>query len=225
MSIIYSSSFETEPSLASIFDTQVGTTLSFDSTHVYSGSRALKIHEVGAASASIKSLPANPGRVFCYRWGVYVTGFPLSATQNLVVIDGALVNCVISVNLAGNIRCQWPGGTTITGPVLPVNQYSVVDMLVDTSGTTYSCQWKVNGVAQTISTSAVQASGEDQVDYKIANSGANTYDYWHDMLVIANDGSVFPLPDPTVAPIVIPGNQIVIPTPAIPAMLHAMVST
>lgn len=198
MSVIYSSSFESPEALASIFGTQVGSTAAFDVGHIYSGARAIKVHQIGSASGSIRPLPANPGRVFCFRFGIYPVATPAANEQIAQITAG--VNFIVKHLATGVLSVNWTGGSATAFGAMPLNQYNLIDLLIDTSGTTYTANWRVNGVAQPVSSSPVQAAGSDQTAFVIANGGANTIDYWYDVLAIGNTAGDYPLSDPVIPP-------------------------
>jgi hypothetical protein len=183
-------SFETF-SLAQIFDVQVGTTASLDTTHARTGSQAVKIHQTGTANASIRSINSLP--IVVGRFAFWIASNPSATLQQGQCLGG--VNAVFQISTAGIQTAGFTGATVASGITVTDGAWHVIDFRVDLRGSTYLMDWMVDGVAQTQAT--IAAAGARVVSqFKFASSGAVTIDYWLDDWQLSDDWGSYPLADP-----------------------------
>lgn len=191
MSTIIWEDFEGGRTLAEIFTGGVGSTASFDGTHVNDGVQALKISQTGTASGSKIDLPAGlrdlVGRIYF--------DFPSapSGTVVFVNIDVGTASAFFRFRSNSISQVAWQGGGSQSGDALLVDAFNVLDFWIDANGANPTIHWRLNGVDQTPLNGAA-ASG-DITQAKLATTGAVTIDYWLDSLRLDDDPATYPLPD------------------------------
>lgn len=94
----------------------------------------------------------TPNRVW-FGFPMRITGAGSGDTNvcQIVPVTGASLRIFVD---AGEVLSAFftAGGATVAGPTLAIDTWYWVELIVDFSTTTYTCTWRVNGVAQTTAT-------------------------------------------------------------------------
>lgn len=85
----------------------------------------------------------------------------------------------------------WAGGSTFDGPVVVADTWYHIDMLVDATSNPHSLSWRVNGVAQTGTTTAFAAGTVSS--WALGRVDAVTGTYHFDDAVVSNAAADYPL--------------------------------
>lgn len=85
----------------------------------------------------------------------------------------------------------WAGGSTIDGPVVTFDTWYQIDMLIDATSNPHSLSWRVNGVAQTGTTTAFAAGTVSTWALGRVDAVSGTYHF--DDVVLANTAAEYPL--------------------------------
>lgn len=189
MAAFFTDALDGSVALATLFDAAVGSTISFDNG-------AVLIHQTGTADASKRNLPAGT-RTLAFRILFYAPANP-SAALNLVRVStpsSGTTGGILRMATNGRLQALWNGGTAQSSAVgaITLGSWNVLDGLFVTTGTTYTIDARINGVALTQATIADTAHDMATVD--LAQSGAATIDYrfaWMSMSVASAD---YPLPE------------------------------
>jgi hypothetical protein len=85
----------------------------------------------------------------------------------------------------------WAGGSTIDGPVVTFDTWYQIDMLIDATSNPHSLSWRVDGVAQTGTTTAFAAGTVASWELGRVDAVSGTYHF--DDAVLANTAGEYPL--------------------------------
>lgn len=193
--IFYRTSFETESAVSDIFDITAGSTASLDTAQQHSGAKSLLIHQTGTAAPSTKDLPYDVQQCVGRVW-FYLPANP-SATLSIIRTStpaAATSGCILRITTAGKLQILFNGGTSQTSAAsFNLNAWNSIDWLIDTSGTTYTLDAKLNGVALTQAT--ISDAQHPQEDLRVAFGGNITLDFWYDQLKLSDRAADYPLTD------------------------------
>jgi hypothetical protein len=96
------------------------------------------------------------------------------------------------LDTSGHACIDFEGAIVQTGPVITDSAWHLVDMLYDSSGTTYSVTWYVDGVAQTQATLAGQ-SASDWLLIRVGSASTTTSTFWISDSVASVTSGDFPI--------------------------------
>ena len=188
------------------FEHQRKTTANFDSTHglwtAVSNSGAitfpagrtgvsLKLVQDGVTATSITTtdLPGSQQRVISFWFWVPSAPSVTSALFSATETGGANQIWDFIVNTSGQIQGRTRFPAYQTGPVISDNAWHRLDFWVDSSGTTYTMKWRVDGVAQTDSTSAGQVARTPVRMIFGSNTATHTLTVEFDDFMAADNGA------------------------------------
>ena len=161
-----------------------------DATHVKSGSYALKF----AASANTASLrkAGIPGstRLVNVRFWIYATTAPGAEVR---LFETSVSSRYLSLQPDGKLQIYDTESTS----TLPLNEFVAVDLKIDTSANPHTYTWKINGTAQTSTTSADAAVDITSLYFGVTSSATATF--WYDDIAVSYTAGDYPIPAGTVS--------------------------
>jgi hypothetical protein len=112
---------------------------------------SMKVIESGAAQcrAILGDLPASQQRTWSFYFRIPSAPSIKSDMWSVAITGGASGCGVLKINTNGTIELSISGAGPQTGPNVADNAWHRVDMWLDSSGTTHTIQWRIDGSAQT----------------------------------------------------------------------------
>jgi hypothetical protein len=167
-----------------------GSVMSVDSAVKRSGNYSLKCTEVGVASYVTWNL-ATPA-VITARFYIRFASLPASGIKLFWDMRVTAGNpCRFQVASTGVCSMQWSTGTAQTGPTLAVDTWYRVDLLANQGAGTKTCDWQIDGAAQTQATLVEAASTFTSI--RCGGSTAETMTFWYDDVFISVTSGDYPI--------------------------------
>ena len=172
----------------SIIDT--ASRITFDTTDKRSGAAALKITQNGTNSS--RAILGHPSTAILVV-SLYFRIVSAPSVQSRL-LEGGTIEAGVEIATDGTIRLRQSGGSIQTGPNVADGEWHRLDYLLNRTATTHTCDWEVDGVAQTQSTRTGQTAGATTVNFALGSfATTNTMTVWFDDLVISATSGDYPL--------------------------------
>jgi NADPH:quinone reductase-like Zn-dependent oxidoreductase len=192
----YQQTFETVSALTDVFDIQQSSNGSIATDQFWKGSKSLKFHQTGSSSASAKTLPTAT-QTLVGRFRLRTSSNPNAGTQQLVVIRDTPTGVgmtTISMLTSGVISVVVGSGSAQqSAAALAPGTWHTIDFRLTSSGTTWTVDCMVDGVALTQQASQGGKVATNATVWRYQNSGANTWDWWVDNWQISHISNDYPL--------------------------------
>lgn len=142
-----------------------------------SGDRCLKLTSTGAGAVNFRRNTSGSSVQIAVARAYFriPTGGMPSATASIIgwQITTAAVTVGVTITSAGSIRGIVGGGSSITGPDVVLDTWHMVELRANITGTTWTLDWAVDGVAQTQAVWTGQATN-DALQYLRLGSASST---------------------------------------------------
>lgn len=162
-----------------------------DLTVFHGGAASYLVDTSGGANTSALQKTFTATRMLVGRFYYRLATAP-SGNNTIFTLVGPTNKAQFSVASATRALRGVIGGTVVTGPVLTVNQWYRIDFRIDTSGTTYTMDWQLDGVDQTQVTLGSQTAADiTGVNWGCTSSQAAKG--WFDDMDLSDTSGAYPL--------------------------------
>ena len=160
----------------------------------------------GGFSLDINKTSSSSTTVFCYknltaankwavRFYVYFQSLPASTTRIFTIEDSVLSNhfkmSVTSNKLAVGFTAG--GADTASTTTITTGVWYRVDLQIDVSANQFSCNWQIDGVAQTSSTPTFTAGTLDRLVFGVSSNSTTTLRFNFTDVILSNTLGDYPI--------------------------------
>lgn len=198
----------TGPAGAAPFDVVTGSP-AIVSTSPRTGSYCLEV----SASAAAENVQWNAGSIALYgssaylvaRFAVYSPSPLPGADLDVASLNRTTAGADVVLryrSASGTLKLQVGAGTEQAGPTVAANTWYGIDVRFDVSGTTYLCDWQVDGVDQTQATLSGQVASTANM-LVLGWTGASTGTVRYDDVAVSQVRGQYPIGDVRVYPLAV----------------------
>lgn len=147
------------------------------------------------------------GSVLVGRFYMRLSALPGSSTiHGIQIRDGSAGVFRFRVTAAGVLEAGIGTSPSYTaGPTLSTDTWYRIDFRLDVSGTTWTCDWQVDGSAQTQET-ASEASSTTFASIYFGSISSTSADVYMDSIVLDDSSGAYPIGATEVVPLLVNGN-------------------